>query len=186
MNRLISAAEELISLPVGLNKTALLGLGLAAVVVLVRDVDPREALRYEAVRTIVWRLLDPVARKRGRPLTRNKSGHGEHITTVDACRLETLQALWNEGYRWNPLSTKKYREIDGSKRWAFCSVVWRESVSAADQHHVYLFSTGDGEVEIYGHREASVTRPDDHEGGEELIAGDPDNRLADIAGRLDG
>jgi hypothetical protein len=59
-------------------------------------------------------------------------------------------------------------------------------VSAADQHHVYLFSTGDGQVRIYGHREASVTRPDDHEGGDELVAGDPDNRLADIADRLDG
>lgn len=158
---------------------SLLAVALLIAVVYLREVGPRRAIALDQLRTLVWRLVDPVARRRGRPLTRDKTeATDEYIVSVDAGLLEVARLLWDAGYRWNPLATAKWRErVDGRREWALLSVAYRESAMADDQHHVYIFRGVDGALDVYGHREASVTRPGAHDGGDELVPGDPDERL---------
>jgi len=156
-----------------------LALILTLAILGLQEVGARWAIALDQLRTLVWRLADPVARRRGRPLTRDKSeATAEYIISVDAGLLSVARTLWNSGYRWNPLSTAKFRERDGQRRqWAVLSVAHRESAAADDQHHVYIFRGADGVLDIYGHREASVVEPAAHDGGDELVPGDPDGRL---------
>lgn len=152
---------------------------LIAALLALRNVGPRRALRFEALRTLAWRGLDPLARKRGRPLVRDKStANDEFVCSVEVPELELAQALWENGYRWNPLSTKKYREIE-TRQWSILSAAFRDSVTDDKQHHVYVFRAGGGILDIYAHEEASVTDPTDHDGGDELVPGDPDGRVRD-------
>jgi len=154
-----------------------LGIILLGAVIVLRNVVPRRALLFEAVRTIVWRALDPIATKRGRPLVRDKTTHNdEFVCAVDVSELQLAKALWGYGYRWNPISTKKYREVE-SRQWSVLSAAYRDSVAAEEQHHVYVFRAADGVLDIYAHREASVTDPTEHDGGDELVPGDPDGRV---------
>ena len=154
-----------------------LGLLLLGLVYYLRTVGPRRALLIEAVRTIVFRLLDPIATRYGRPLVRDKTeDQDEFIATVDISELELARVFWQFDYRYNPISTKKYR-VKERRQWSVLSAAYRDSIGDGEQHHVYVFRDPDGTLDIYGHREASVTNPDAHDGGDELVSGDPAGRV---------
>lgn len=173
----MTLTEQLLSDP---RIVTALGLVLLGAVIALRNVGPRRALLFEPIRTVAFRLLNPIATKRGRPLIREKTeDQAEFIATVDASELELAKLLWDGGYRWNPISTKKFRVVE-SRQWSILSVAYRDSVADEDQHHVYIFRRGDGLLDVYGHREASITDPDAHDGGDDLVPGDPDNRVATI------
>lgn len=156
---------------------SVLTLILLGAVIALRNVGPRRALLFETVRTLTWRALDPIATKRGRPLLRDKTtANDEFVCSVDIAELALARALWAAGYRWNPLSTKKFRDVE-KRQWSVLSAAYRDSVADEEQHHVYVFRAADGVLDIYAHREASVTDPTDHDGGDELVAGDPDGRV---------
>jgi len=106
----------------------------------------------------------------------------ELIATVDVSLLTLAKALWASGYRWNPLATAKYIVIDGERHWAALSVAYREAPDADTQHHLYLVRGPDGRWQVRGHKEANVTRPDEHDGGDELVPGDPDGRVPTALG----
>jgi len=172
---------------------------LTLVVLRLQDVGPRRAIALDRLRTLVWRLLEGPGRRvlrsgvqrlaawrgwddladwrLGRPLVRDKTGSDDYIVSVDGGLLAVARALWGAGYRWNPMATAKYRRLNGRRQWALLSAAWRESATADTQHHVYIFRGTDGALDIYGHREASVTEPGDHDGGDELVPGDPGDRL---------
>lgn len=147
---------------------ALLRRLLAAGIRAVRHVGPRTARAVEPLRRAVWRALDPIARRRGRPLTRDKTDSGEFICTVDVGLLELARALWAQGWRWNPFSTAKYR-VAGQRKWAVLPVVYREGVDADVQYDYYIFASADG-LAIWGHQEANITDPREHAGGDEQVA----------------
>lgn len=147
---------------------------LAGLLVYLRDVGPQQARRLERIRRFAWPRLDHVVGS-PRPLVRDKTDSDEVICTVEVDLDQVAAALWDAGYRWNPLSTKKYRVVDGQRQYAALSVAWRSSITAATQHHVYLFATDAG-VAVWGHQEANVTDVDDHDGGDELVPGDDDGR----------
>jgi len=151
----------------------LLGVAIAS-----RYLRPRLARRLETVRGLVWRAVDGVARRRGRPLIRDKTGDGEYVTTIETTQHHLETALHGAGWRWNPLSTKKYRRVNGERQWSIGTMVWRDGVLAARQLHCYYFYNSDGGIDVYCHDEPSaIARPRAHVGGADQVAGDPDNRL---------
>jgi hypothetical protein len=167
------------------DRVVSLATALTALVVVVSALGPRTARALDRVRRPLWRLLHPLAvraevlypfsDRRGRPLLRDKTGaEAEHIATVDLGLAELLRVLWATGFRWNPLSTVKFRDVDGRRQFAL-SVVWRDGVDAAWQQDVHIFPARDGAgFDVLGHWEPSVTRPAAHTGGDEQIAGDPE------------
>lgn len=167
---------------------SVLTIALLGAVLALRNVGPRRALLVEPIRTVVFRLLDPLARQRGRPLVRDKTDATEEAQTErlsNVTNQELAKALWDAGYRWNPIATKKYRDTEHGRQWSFLSVAYRDSVTDGQQHHVYAFRNPDGTVDLYAHREPSITDPEDHHGGNELEAGDPAGRLDGIVAALD-
>ena len=136
------------------------------------------------VRGPLWQQFHPLFARFDRPLLRDKTGSDDAIATCDASIRAVARALWQADYRWNPLLTKKYRRTTGSRQWATLSLVYHEAPRAEQQHHVYLFG-GSDEADVYGHREASVTDPDDHEGGDEMVSGDPAGRVRDALADAD-
>lgn len=168
--------------------SAALTVVLIVAVAYIREIGPRRAIVGETVRRVVQPLADRALGNRVRTLTREKaapSASDEYIVSVssDVGVLELARALWKFGYRWNPISTKKYRVVDGRRQYAILSVALRDGVLADDQHHVYVFRGADGKLDIYGHREANVTHVNEHEGGDEQAAGDPDGVLRDALAR---
>ncbi len=177
----MSVVETLLSNPV--VTSALAALFLVLVYVL-RGVPLWLARALEHFRRPLWQWLHPLFARFDRPLLRDKTGSDDAIATCDTSVRAVARALWRADYRWNPLSTKKYRRTTGSRQWTALSLVYRETLRAEQQHHVYLFG-GSGEVDVYGHREASVTDPGDHEGGDEMVSGDPAGRVRDALADAD-
>lgn len=154
----------------------------------VRGVGPRRALAYEGLRWIGWTLLDPLARRRGRPLLRDKTdAHRECIATVRCSRVVLLKALWAQGFRWNPLSMVKYRDPPEGRRQYGVSIAYRETIESDWQQDVHIFPAASGGWAIYGHWEPSVTDAADHVDGDEQVPGDPEGvvRAALVRGRID-
>jgi hypothetical protein len=177
----MTLANQILSDPVAVS---LLTIALIVILLAVRYYvdNVRQAREYERLRVRLFRLLDPLARKRGRPLIRDKTGSGDYIVTADASVGEVTAALWDAGYRWNPTSQVKYRVRHGGREFASLEVAYRDSPVADTQHDVYLFGAG-GVVDVYGHREANVTDPTDHVGGDEQVTGDPTGRVRDALAR---
>lgn len=172
----MTLAETILTNPV---LTALLAIVLLAIAHYVRGVGPRETILLDRFRRVLWRTLDDVVSRHGRPLLTDKTNaDAEFITTVDGDLLTLLRALWSVGFRWNPLSTVKYRRVDGTRRFAL-SVVYRDTVDAEDQQDVHVFRNGDGTFDVYGHYEPSVTNPADHVGADAQVPGDPKNIVTD-------
>ena len=176
------SADQILSDPVAVS---LLTIALIAVLLLVRYYvdNVRQAREYERLRVRLFRLLDPLARSRGRPLIRDKTGSGDAILTAEASVDKVAQALWEYGeYRWNPTSQVKYRVRNGGRQFASLELAARKSPVADSQHDVYLFGEG-GVTDVWGHREANVTDPNDHVGGDEQVSGDPHGRVRDALAR---
>lgn len=127
-----------------------------------------------APRARLWQVADPIFRAGGRPTVRAK-GVADYVTTVDASREQVEQALWPKYHR-NFLSTKKYRwrkSGDTFERdWAIGSWVY-DPKDTDTQHHVYLFESPGGGIDLYAHREPSVRNPGKHTSGRQTH-GDPD------------
>lgn len=158
-----------------------LGIILMVGLLYLRKVGPRRAVVLAGIRRWVLPLAERLLGDRVRDLARDKTdATDEYICTVGAGvgLIELARALWQSGYRWNPISTKKYRVVNGEWQYAVLSVALRQSVAADGQHHVYIFPALQGTgYDIYGHYEANVTDPADHAGGDEQVAGDPDHAL---------
>jgi hypothetical protein len=129
-----------------------------------------------APRARLWQAVDPIFRAGGRPAVRPK-GVADYVTTVDVSREQVEQALWPKYHR-NFLSTKKYRWRKAGdtfeRDWAIGSWVY-DPEETDTQHHVYLFESPDGGIDLYAHREASVRNPGEHTTGRQTH-GDPDGR----------
>lgn len=173
--------ETILSNPIGV---ALLTIGLILAVAYLRRVGPRQAIALEQLRNIVQPLAERRLKDKVRKLTRPKGlpdESEEYVASVSAGLLRVAKVLWKAGFRWNPISTKKFRILeDGSKQYAVLSVALRESVVAESQLHVYIFPSVSGEgYDLYAHREANNTDPEAHSGGKELVPGDTDGELRD-------
>jgi len=116
----------------------------------------------------------------GRPTIRQK-GREDYITTVSAGLGTIVSVLIGNDYQRNTLSTVKYRSKNGRNQWT-CGAWVYDRPNTHDQHDVYLFHNADGTIDIYGHKEASVRSPSDHNKGKQEH-GDPDHRLSTILAR---
>jgi hypothetical protein len=88
------------------------------------------------------------------------------VTVDDGNAEEKLEAwLEEQGYRRNATAYLKYRMRDGRKEYEQGSWAYRKDVRADEQLHVRLFD-GDaaGTVDVYAHREPSVTKGEEHYG----------------------
>jgi len=178
--------EMILSNPVAASALTII---LIIAVAYLRKVGPRRAIAAETVRNIAQPLAERRLSDDIRKLTRRKAlphHSGEYVTSVDVGLLTLAKGLWSFGFRWNPISTKKYRVIDGSKQYAVLSVALRESLVADAQLHAYVFPAPQSSgYDVYAHLEANVTDPADHSGGGEQIAGDPDGALLNALSEAD-
>lgn len=127
-------------------------------------------------RRIVYEAADSLLRPIGRPTIREK-GTADYVTTAHATPDAIERVFHNAGFQRNLLSTRKYREDHGGGRqWAVGSWVL-DPLDTNWQYHIFLFPSPNGGCDIYGHREASVTEPAAHSGGDELRHGDPNGRV---------
>ena len=191
----MALTDQILTNPIAASLLTILIIGLVAKF---QTIGPRRAIAAERVRIVVQPLAERILHNRAverllqrltgrtleRDLTRDKTEVGdpadgaEYITHFADGLVALATVLWSCGYRWNPLSTKKYRIVDDRKQWALLSVVYRDSVLDEEQHHVYVFRSVDGSgFDVCGHQEANVTDVDDHEGGDEQIPGDPKGQL---------
>jgi hypothetical protein len=132
---------------------ALVGV-LLVVTVAARGVPRSVALRAERGRSAVWRALTPLTRALWKPLAWRKRPD-EYICTVDTSLRVLTARLYAGGWRWNPVSSKKYRVLaDGGRQYTVMTLAWRESLRARWQYHIYVFPAADGEgYDVYCHRE---------------------------------
>lgn len=106
--------------------------------------------------------------------TIDEKGEDEYFTTVDASSDEVEEAI-HPTYERNTVSTRKYRMRDSERDWAVGS--WVHDPADTDwQHHIFLFETGDGRTDLYGHRETSVRDPTGHL-TDPQTHGDPNGRV---------
>lgn len=92
-----------------------------------------------------------------------------YVGTVTAAERNAEEALevWLErvGFRRNPVAYLKYRTRDGTKEYEQGSWAYRREVRSDEQLHVRLFDGTDaGSVDVYAHREPSITRGKEHFG----------------------
>ena len=157
---------------------SLLVIILAALALLASLVRPFWATRLEQGRGRVWRALDPIVRRPIRPLVRDKTGHHEYVLTVDCDLDELQQALFDYGFSYNPISTKKCRRnLNGDQEWTVGTWVYRDTLFAAKQHHPYIFSLPRGGLDVHMHREANLIRHPAKHVFDDQSAGDPDDVL---------
>lgn len=78
--------------------------------------------------------------------------------------------LADVGFHRNATAYLEYRERD-SRQFEHSSWALRSSVTADSQLHVRLYTSSDGTVDIYGHREPSVTAGADHYGTPDYATG---------------
>lgn len=150
-------------------------------------VGPRRARKLEPLRSRVWRALHPLSGPVGkripptgepRDLVREKDSD-EYVATVSCSQKKLEKALYKNGWRWNPISTKKWRAHSSGKQYSKNSWVYRSSLFAPRQLHVYIFENEDGSLDIYVHQEPNfVSQPRAHGKAEKLVAGDPNDRIA--------
>ena len=133
---------------------------------------PRSHHWLEPLRWSVQAPLDRVFRPRGRPLVREKDllDDDEYLLSVNVKDTAVTKALDSFGWSGpNYISTKKYRVVDGKRQYTTFTWVYRESLEADWQDHMWAFPAyGDGEwrFDIYLHTEPNlVSRPKEHTEG---------------------
>lgn len=112
-----------------------------------------------AVRRVLLPPLDPLARRAGRPLIRQKYTD-EYVCSVVTNGRRLERALAAHGYSANPFSTLKY-VVDGDTRcYEVGTMVYRPTPLAHEQFHVYYFAAADDyhDVHVHQHRETSWLR----------------------------
>lgn len=147
---------------------------LAAVRRLERFLGPGDDW-VEDDRRIIYEAADRLLRPLGRS-TISEVSDGDFVYTVDVSADEVEVLLDEAGFQRNLLSTRKYRESNGTRDYANGSWVLVHDGNDSDvqmQLHVIVFSNPDGSTSIYAHREAAVTEPSEHDGGDLLTRGDP-------------
>lgn len=163
--------------------TAFLAVVLVIIMFYVRTIKPREAIQYERIKTLLFRVLNPITNTRvGYPLVYDKTNTDDHITSVEASLYDLAVAFWQEGFVWNPLSAEKYIVKNG-RHYTVLQVAYRDSPIDSDQFHAFIYSYG-GQLHIHGHKETSPADPDGHL-TDKQIQGDPDNRIAGVISRLE-
>lgn len=165
----------------------LIMLGAFFLVKYISQVGPRRARALETFRGLLFRKLHPLDGKVGlqippvgqsRDLLRDKTDSGEHVLTTEESQRAVENALFKNGWAWNPISTKKYRVVDGEKQYTVGTWVYRANRLADTQLHCYLFRNDDGTIDVYCHQEPNlVTNPTAHVHGSNQVAGDPNGRL---------
>lgn len=187
----VDASEIPVSTLTQLVVFVLLVIGAVAVVRFIGRVRPRRARKLERVRTKVWQALHPLDGSIGnkippadepRDLIRDKTDSDEYVCTVSASQKVLEEVLYKRGWRWNPVSTKKYRMVDGEKQFTRGTWVYRSELFADKQLHCYFFPAGDNEFDIYAHKEDNlVSNPREHTDASNMVDGDPNGLLrADI------
>jgi len=129
----------------------------------------------ERTRSNVLRAVNPIASKLGRT-TVSEAPIDDHIMTVEMSG-EAFEERISEVFDRNLFATKKYRVLGDQKQWTGSSWVFKDGHMAETQYHVYYFEGPLGTVDIYAHREANITDPSEHHGGDGLVRGDPDGTV---------
>ena len=133
-------------------------------------------------RRIIYEAAHGVLSKLGRS-TLHEVNDEDFCYTVDATSDEVEVLLHESDFQRNLLSTRKYRVPNGTRDYADGSWVLVHDSDDTDvrmQLHVVLFSNPDGTTSIYVHREAAVTEPSEHDGGDLMTHGDPNDVVQTI------
>jgi hypothetical protein len=139
----------------------------------------------EKLKIAVTAPLNPIFRRLGRPLTRNKTNKQEEkFFSTDASPDEVEVALTDGGYDRNLISTKKYIIRDDEQIWAVGSyrIVYGEDDRF--QHHIYLIPREDGGTDVYGHKETNYEYDPSGHVSDAQGDGDPDNKATPILEEL--
>lgn len=136
---------------------AVLTILVLALVAWQRTLTYREYQTVHTVKTLVFRVLDPWASRRGRPLINDKGGRddAEFLTTWDGTPRDVLTTLKSEGWDYHLVSTDKRRPSgldDGH------AVMYHDD---GRQTEVYVFGVGE-KTDVYAHVEGAVTDPEGH------------------------
>lgn len=137
---------------------AVLTVVILALVAYQRTLSHREYATIHTVKTLVFRVLDPIATRRGRPLINDKGGRDdtEYLTEWDGTPRDVLTTLHGEGWDYHLVSTDK-RRPDGTLDSGH-AVTYHDD---GRQTEVYTFDNGDS-TDVYAHVETSTTDPDGH------------------------
>ena len=129
-----------------------------AVVAYQRTLTYPEYATIHTLKTVLFRALDPWARKRGRRLINDKGGRedAEFLTVWDGSARDVLTTLRSEGWDYHLVSTDKRRDGDLDDGHA---VIYHDN---GDQTEVYVFELDNGKTEVYGHVETATTNPEGH------------------------
>lgn len=158
---------------------AALTVALLAIAHYSRGLAYREVVALETLKAYAFRALDPLASRRGRPLT-TEAHDADFITTLNAGPRAVVTSI-RPPFAPNLTSTAKYRTApDGDVQYAHSQ--WREVYDRDGdrfQTHGYLFPAPDGtSTDVYAHVEAPPEEPEEHTDGEQ-VNGDAHQRFAD-------
>lgn len=118
-----------------------------------------------------FRRLDPMGRRLGRPLIREKGyrDHPEFVGTVELSPELTARSL-SSRLSYHLLSTAKRRRTPWGLQYSHAHLVRFHDDGM--QTEVYLFDLPNGDADVYAHLETSVTDPENHHEGKQT-PGDP-------------
>lgn len=179
MNKIVLQSVEDIVLNNQLYYAILVVALVIAGVITRRYIGPEDDW-IEDRRKEVFVRLNPVFKRMGRTLVVEK-GIEDYVCTAHQTPDDIEDALYQCGYVENPISTRKYRVIEGHKQFAVGSMKFSDPDTDI-QWHAYIFPTMEGSwTDIYQHGE---TDWDPSEGGSPIghledkqIHGDPENVL---------
>lgn len=160
---------------------AVLAAVIGAIVKWQRGLSYREVVTLQTIANRLYPVLDLVASRYGRPLTRRKRHPDRDPDFYDSLPVSPREFVREIRPPFQPqlLSTAKWRREAGAKR--FIHSQWVYYHDDGQQTHVYLWAV-DGGVEVYAHVEPSVRVPDKHHLGDQE-SGDARGALADALGR---
>lgn len=171
-------ADRIVSNPV---TATILAAALLMTIYAANYADRHDVLSLGWIRQKAWRGAHGISDTLfGRSLISDQSDNpGQYVTTTgaDVGESDLIVALMDAGAMWNPQSTQKYTTMDDKKSWSIFSLAFRDSMADDEQTHVYAFRRPDGKVDLYSHKEASITDVDDHHNADGVIPGDPEGHI---------
>lgn len=126
-------------------------------------------------RRVIYEIANAIGSLIGR--TTVSEVNPDDLTYSTPASPDDVEEAIHPHFQRNLLSTRKYRvPEEGGRQWAVGS--WVLDPDDTDwQLHTIFFPRKGGGTDIYCHREASVTEPSEHDGGDELVRGDPNGQL---------